>query len=269
MMGYITGKCLTDSIEHTTMFPYCQRIFQTTFKQFFTLRYLTPTVIVSVTDWTRPQVIMTGPHGVCNMGGIRSIITSDTEPEKNVVCAITPVVNWTYFTPILRLAGAMGMISLNHHNITEEMKRAKRDIIVIPGGFVETNTGNEKFATMDDSKWGYWVLQCLRHGYDLSFQWIHGATQIYRTGDRFIHTRHWMGRHGIPFILPNMLPKNTVDMSICSFRMRVETAMPTATKTSPEYLDLLARFQERVFRMVTVEYPPILPQAPLRICSKL
>jgi hypothetical protein len=103
---------------------------------------------------------------------------------------------------------------------------------------------------MDDSKWAYWLLQCLRHGYDASFQWIYGATQVYHTGSGGMAMRLMFGKKGIPFVLPmgkygTPIAHNDVPMTVCGFRIPVNP-MPTATRSSPELRTLILDFQTRV-----------------------
>ena len=155
---YCILKILTDRFQYLpTGAQYAlSRMFQNACLSYFRIEHATPSVMVRCRDWVRPQVIMTGPHGVFNMGGIVSIMTSDYA-DKNVVCALDPkLVHYAWFQPILHMAGSQGMIPLRHASITAEMHIASRDLMVIPGGFVETNTGNEHYATMDDSRWDYW-----------------------------------------------------------------------------------------------------------------
>jgi hypothetical protein len=207
------------------------------------------------------------------MGGIRSVITPEYK-DKKLVVAVAPAMAYTWFEPILRLAGTDGMLPLQHANIQKEMTHnTGRDIITIPGGFVETNTGNEHFSTIDDSKWAYWLLSCSRHGYDLSFQWIYGATQIYHTGTSGMATRLLFGRMGIPCVPPprgkygTLLARNDVDMSVCSFRMSVPHR-PDLVKTSPEFVSLLHEFRQRVANLL-IKYTPVDDQAPVRPISSL
>jgi hypothetical protein len=207
------------------------------------------------------------------MGGIRSVITPEYE-DKKLVVAVAPTMSYTWFEPILRLTGADGMLPLHHATIQKEMMHnATRDIIVIPGGFVETNTGNEEFSTMDDSKWAYWLLLCSRHGYDVSFQWIYGATQIYHTGTYGMTTRLFLGRMGIPCTMPprgkygTFLAHNDVGMTICSFRMSIPHR-PDMSRTSQEFISLLHLFKQRVSELLA-KYSPAADQAPVRVLSSL
>lgn len=272
LMLYALGKVVSDTIDTTSPsgFRQLQIAFQTSFTRYFRMNHLTPSVVVPTSSWSRPQVIMTGPHGVFNMGGIRSILTSD-HTEKNIICAIAPIMGYTWFQLILRLAGTHGMLPLDHGSVQQEMSRGTRDIMVIPGGYVETNTGNEHGATMDSSKWDYWLLQCARHGYDASFQWIHGATQVYHTGQRGLALRRWCGEKGIPCVFPvgqwnTPLAHHDVQMSTCGFRMSV-TKIPDVTRDTPEFRTLVATFRARVHDLVTVQYPPqpSLHQAPVEL----
>jgi hypothetical protein len=248
--------------------------FRQAVNRYFRLQHLTPSIIVPAEQWERPQVILTGPHGVFNMGGIRSIINPELK-DTNIVCAIAPVMAHTWFEPILRLAGSVGMLPLDHQSITSEMSRNKnRDIMVIPGGFVEANTGNDHFSTMDDSKWEYWLLQCLRHGYDASFQWIHGATQVYHTGTYGLTTRMWFGKMGIPCVIPFgkygiPIAHNDVGMSVCGFRINVQ-CVPDSNRSSPEFHALVRDFRTRVSDLLS-KYPPnrTLRQAPIKMISSL
>ena len=206
-----------------------------------------------------------------NMGGIRSILTPLFE-DKNIVCAIAPVMAYTWFEPILRLAGTDGMIKLNHKSIQVEMMGGHRDLIVIPGGFVETNTGNEEFATMDESKWGYWLWQCTVHGYDLSFQWIYGATQVYHTGVGCMATRLQVGKAGVPLVWPSgkfgtFAARNDVGMSICGFRMSV-VHDPNVDRSSPAFQALIGDFHMRVQELLT-KYPPTGKQSAVKMISSL
>jgi len=270
---YLLVKTSTDRIGMlpTHYFRILQVRFQRSFINYFTMVRLTPPLTVSKDQWKRPQVIMTGPHGVFNMGGIRSMVTPLFE-DKNVVCAIAPAMGYTWFEPILRLAGTDGMISLDHKSIQVEMSSAQRDIIVIPGGFVETNTGNEEFATMDDSKWAYWLWQCTRHGYDLSFQWIYGATQVYHTGVGAMAIRTLLGQKGIPFVFPlgqfgSFVAYNDVRMSTCGFRMPV-VHVPNVDRSSPAFKELLSDFHMRVKDLLSA-YPPTGKQSPVKMISAL
>ena len=175
---------------------------QRAFLSYFRIEHVTPSVMVRSRDWKQPQLIMTGPHGVFTMGGFVSSMTSD-HLRKHVVCAIDPtLIRCCWFEPIVHMVGSMGVIPLRHAAICAEMRSATRDLMVIPGGFVETNTGNETYATMDDSKWDYWLLQCLRWGYDASFQWVHGETNVYHTGTVGMRTRLACARRGLPCVWP-------------------------------------------------------------------
>ena len=249
------------------------RAFRRGFLSYFTIEHKTPSVVVSTQEWQRPQVILTGPHGVFNMCGIASILTED-QTDKQLVCAIAPVMVYTWFEPILHMAGSMGMIPLRHAAINKEMTAAARDLMVIPGGFVETNTGNEHFATMDESKWDYWLLQCLRYGYDASFQWIHGGTQVYHTGRSFMDTRLAAGRLGIPCVLPygrwgTPLARNTVPFSVAGFRVPVDR-VEGVTRDSKEFLALRGEFRVRVEDLLRT-YPPdkVKGQCGLRRISRM
>jgi hypothetical protein len=172
---------------------------------------------------------------------------------------------------MFRMTGLDGMIPLSHTAIQREMRRnAHRDLVVIPGGFIETNTGNEHFSTMADVTWDYWLLQCLRHGYDVSFQWIHGATQIYHTGKGGMRIRLMMAKLGLPCLVPgNVLARNEVPLSVCSFRLPVHH-VPGATRNSPEFHALVGEFRTRVGSLLTL-YPHNLSkgQAPVVMASSL
>jgi hypothetical protein len=192
--------------------------------------------------------------------------------DKHLVCAIAPMMAHTWFEPILRLAGTDGMIALNHKSIHAEMSAGHRDMIVIPGGYVETNTGNEEFATMDESKWAYWLWQCTVHGYDLSFQWIYGATQIYHTGVGYMATRLKAGQRGIPFMYPSgrygtLAARNNVGLSVCGFRMSVEH-VPDVDRASPAFQGLIGDFKMRVQELLAT-YPPTGKQSVVKMISSL
>ena len=275
MSLYIAGKVASDHFDllSDTTQDVLKRRFQSAFMAYFRLQHLTPSVVVSVENWERPQVIMSGPHGVFNLGGIRSIMTA-THEDKKIICAIAPAMGYMWFDHILRMGGIDGMMPLQHQSIQNEMVRASRDIMVITGGFIETNTGNENFATMSDDTWDYWLLQCLRHGYDASFQWIHGATQVYHTGSVGIQTRLLCGKLGIPCMVPSgqyhtPMAHNDVQMSVCSFRLPVE-CVPDASRTSPEFLGLVQEFRSRGTDLIA-RYPPktAFGQAPLKMISSL
>lgn len=242
-----------------------ERWFMSSFLQYFRMTNLTPTLFVSKRAWTRPQVVMIGPHGVFNMGGFRSFITDDMQP-KNIVCAIDSAMQHSWFQPILRMAGSDGMIPLRHSSIEAEMWRAGRDLVVIPGGFVETNTGSEHTATMDTSKWAYWIVQCMRHGYDASFQWVYGGTQVFHTGDKLMGLRAWMGRRGVPFVFPRgkyglPVARNDVPMAVAGFRMKVPH-MPGVSRSAPEVAETMARFEARVATLLR-RNPPQAEHAPV------
>jgi hypothetical protein len=270
---YLGVKILTDQVGllPARHFHTLKVYFQRSFLHYFTMVRLTPSLTVSKDQWERPQVIMTGPHGVFNMGGIRSMITPLFE-DKHVVCAIAPIMTYTWFEPILRLAGTEGMIALDHKSIQVEMSSGQRDIMVIPGGFVETNTGNEEFATMYDSKWEYWLWQCTKHGYDLSFQWIYGATQVYHTGVAAMATRLQLGQKGIPFTFPSgkfgtFAAYNDIKMAICGFRMPV-VHVPDVDRSSPTFKALVSEFHLRVQDLLS-KYPPTGKQSIVKMISSL
>jgi hypothetical protein len=276
MSVYVALKLVSDHIDSlpAPILRLCQHRFQEAFYRYFPMEFSTPSVVVSSDDWERPQIILTGPHGVFNMGGIRSIIVTGYK-NKRLICAMAPTMAYTWLEPILRLMGTDGMIPLNHKSIQSEMSReTQRDLIVIPGGFIETNTGNEVFSTMDDSKWEYWLLQCLRYGYDASFQWIHGATQVYHTGTYGMKIRLALGKLGIPCMVPigkrgTVIAHNDIPMTVCGFRIHVKQ-LPNANRSSPELHALILDFRSRVDHLIA-KYPPneCLHQAPVRMISSL
>lgn len=270
---YVLVKCMTNNMHYTAPFETLKQRFQEGFRRYFQLTPLTASVIVRVRDWKSPQVIMTGPHGCFNMGGMRSVITTDGL-DKNIVCALAPAMSYAFFEAIVRLAGLQGMIPLRHSSICAEMLRSSRDLMVIPGGFVETNTGNEKFSTMYDGTWEYWVMMCMRHGYDVSFQWIHGASQTYHTGTAWMDVRKKFGKYGIPCMWPHgkygtLLPRNDVPFTVAAFRMTVPH-LPQCTRSDPTVQSTLAHFRQRVQQLLS-EYPPcaLKNQSPVTHISRL
>jgi hypothetical protein len=253
MCLYVSVKLLSDRIDRlpADILRQCQVRFQQALVNYFPMEHLTPSVLVASEDFERPQVILTGPHGIFTMGAARSTIISGYK-SKRLIVAMAPVMSTTWMKMVLRLIGTDDMLPLNHTAVQAEMSGdTTRDLIVIAGGFIELNTGNEIFSTMDDSKWAYWLLQCLRHGYDASFQWIHGATQVYHTGTSTMGMRLLMGTMGIPFFIPSgqyrtpFVAHNDVPMTVCGFRIQVKP-MPAADRSSPELHALIQDFHTRV-----------------------
>lgn len=233
-----------------------KRPFQDGLMRSLQLVHRTPSVVVSTENWKRPQIIITGPHGIFCLGVLRSILTPD-HSNKRLVCATAPIMWYSCMHLIARLCGMSGngILPLKHRHIEREMYRGHRDIAVISGGFVETNTGNVDFATMHDSKWAYWMRQCMRHGYDISFQWVYGGTQIIHTTSHCLPLRAYMGKLGIPCFVPRLRVHTDVPLVVIGFRMPVDH-VPGIDIDAPAFKQTLQTFKMRVHELMQT-YPPV------------
>jgi hypothetical protein len=78
--------------------------------------------------------------------------------------------------------------------VVKELKRGVHDALVVAGGFEEASLGSYERNRICRQTWPYWVKRALQHGYDLTFMWVYGGTQV--RGLRWPRGRcgHWTPR---------------------------------------------------------------------------
>ena len=146
------------------------------------------------------------------------------------------------------------------------MRDGVRDLLVIPGGFYELNLYSNDESIMYTGKWSYWILQAVRNGYDLSFQWVMGENKTYLQHTIFNEVRTWCAKMSIPFSLPygkygTLLPRNDHTSYSVAFRMEVPHIHDAKIDSIRHIIDM---FYQRVSALVSQH-----PKENIRLISAL
>lgn len=234
-----------------------RKLIQPFVNRYFDIEHLTPNILVEKPNWTKPQTVLGGPHSVFAFALMQSVF-STVDPNV-IVAGHASVVDTPLAFIVAKVWGCEGLLVLKDHNIKREMSLAKRDILLIPGGFGELNCFTDNATIIDHSKWGYWVLRSVQYGYDISFQWILGGNKTYHSLDFLPCLKEWCAKRNIPCVLPigknlSIIPHNDAQMYLISFRKTLPHD-PNANKDSVRYLlkelhievqQLLKRFSVQV-----------------------
>ena len=106
---------------------------------------------------------------------------------------------------------------------------------------------------MYTGKWSYWILQAVRNGYDLSFQWVMGENKTYLQPNILKGLRAWCAKMSIPITIPfgkygTLIPRNDHTSYSISFRMEVPH-IPDANHDSIKHI--FDQFHHRVSELIS------------------
>jgi hypothetical protein len=262
LLSYIFLLKFADYIHKMPFFGFFQNLVRTQVQKYFKLEYLTPSVFVSKKDWIKPQIIISGPHGLFSFAIARSI----TDKINNCIFGIDNTLTYNpLITMFLKFGGLNGVLGLKHKKIIKELSNKKQDILVIPGGFVEASSCSETCNTMYSKQWSYWILQAIKNNYDVSFMWVYGGTQTYHQGSFFSKFRTFFAKRNIPMIFPfgrffSFIPYNDVPFSVVSFR---KTYPHNPNAKLEDIQNEISDFHTCVFELM-IKYPPKEYHAPIK-----
>eukprot|EP00658_Telonema_sp_P-2_P081309 TRINITY_DN829_c0_g1_i12.p1 TRINITY_DN829_c0_g1~~TRINITY_DN829_c0_g1_i12.p1 ORF type:complete len:254 (-),score=64.08 TRINITY_DN829_c0_g1_i12:300-1061(-) len=219
-------------------------------------QWLTPcyTVDNALNPGAKRQVTLAGPHGLFSLGLNRTM-----HPEG---CKMIMFVdnNLAVFNPFIRMfakwTGMWDLEGLKHTKVTSALERGECDLIVVAGGFVEAAAGTQNANRIARQTWPYWVKQCLVHGYDLSFLWIYGATQVFDQSEESLENRVKLASHSIPAITPfgkfGLPIPRSPPLRVLNFKME----LPHIQAPTPQQVgEWLHKLELRVQQMIA-DYPP-------------
>jgi len=237
-----------------------QRVFDTTgffhrgaYKASF--RWMNPsmdiwTMSASSSGTTKPMIILAGPHGILLESVVISFARTNPTIRRSVLLAGDRLfASGLFGTGVLaKMVGFDGLVPLVDADIRRTMTVGVDDILVCPGGIIEGTTGHSTRATLYDGTWAYWVRKAMTHGYDLTFVWVYGGTQMIRQSPMAMTTRERLVRWGIPTILPYAID-TSVDLVGISTRIELPHVMSaTAADATPYAHKMKMEIIPRLFR---------------------
>jgi len=161
-------------------------------------RWLTADYVTN--NGPKRQVTIAGPHGLFSLALNRTM-----HPEGcNLVMFVDN--NLAVFNPFVKMfakwTGMLDLQGLKHSKVQQLMRCNQQDALVVAGGFVEAAVGTQEVNRVCRHMWPYWVKMCLLHGYELSFLWIYGATQVFNQSESGMQTRRGLAEKSMPAITP-------------------------------------------------------------------
>mmetsp|Transcript_37119 Transcript_37119/g.44868 ORF Transcript_37119/g.44868 Transcript_37119/m.44868 type:complete len:346 (-) Transcript_37119:699-1736(-) len=247
----------------TALFRPFSHLYKTTFATHFPeTRFLTPSVMRTETDPSpeKCQVIIAGPHGLFSLALMR-IIPADARMKlfvDNTLATVNP------FIPLFgKWSGMKDLDGLQNKKVTKCMKAGDHDVMVVAGGFEEASVGTGTCNRICRQTWGYWMRKALQNGFDISFMWVYGGTQVFHQPELGVSVRHMFAKRSIPCILPIgkmylPVPTNT-QLQVVNFRMQLPH-IPDCTREQAR--EWQVKFEARVQQLLR-DYPPLEGLAPV------
>ena len=182
---------------------------------------------------TRPQVVLAHPHGVLMLAANFFLPSGLTVcGDHTILCfpgflgALLPprirryfLAESPYVKAVARRAGAVELVCLSHPSIERLMSRKDRDLGVYAGGFEELV--DHSTARLCTSRWGYWVRQALRRGYDITFYYVLGSETLFSPSPAWLSgLARWLIDKGIkiPLLVPGWSDRASHPMAPLFYR---------------------------------------------------
>ena len=174
--------------------------------------------------------------------------------------------------------GLLEIQGLADANIQRELKRRVNDVIVVAGGFEEASLGSYERNRICRQTWPYWVKRCLQNGYDMTFMWVYGGTQVYNQPEAGRDTRWLFAKRAIPAIIPaGPMGVPLVPLRVPLRCMQVKLELPTIAEPSAEEVEYWTSQLEAKATALLLEHPtppglglaPIEPFLPWAATAKL
>jgi len=176
-----------------------------------------------------------GPHGLFSLALNRTMTTE----ADNVIMFVDN--NLAVFNPFIKMfakwTGMLDLQGLKHTKVQGVMQHAEHDVLVVAGGFVEAAVGTQQHNRICRQMWPYWVKQCLHHGYDLSFLWILGGTEVFHQSESSVQTRFNLASLSLPAITPIGKFGLPIPLSTPLRIMNFKIELPSITNPSADQVD--------------------------------
>lgn len=214
-------------------------------------------------ETSKKQIFLLGPHGIF----ITSLIAfglfrfSRETMKSNKLFVATPLT----YNPILNIFSKIitngnKLERLSHSNIIKHLKENHNNITLSIGGYEEINLYGDKNVIYID-RWNYWVYHAIKYNYDITFCYLYGGTQDYRSllGSWNLKLRLWLAKNYIPFNILHgrleyfgLVPFNDIELKEVGIKIKLPY-IPNITKKESEFY--IKDFHEKIFECILKSTP--------------
>jgi len=207
----------------------------------------------------KKNIFLLGPHGmfVTSLTAF-CVFRSTPEERKTTKLFTSPMVT---SNPILTMFSKMisgnRLEDLTNRNVIKNLKEYKYNFSVSVGGFEEVNLFGTKNVIYNE-RWSYWIHNAIKHGYDITFCYLQGGSQDYKSllGSWGLDFRLKLAHFYIPFNIIYgrylILPFNDVPFTEVLYHMKLPHNPNMSRKEAQVYID---KFKTDVHKLISESIP--------------